>query len=40
MGLIQTIKRLMPDAIIIEVEDYKSVQTNSERRIGSGHYGR
>lgn len=25
MGLIQTIKRLMPDAIITEVEDYKSL---------------
>lgn len=25
MGLIQTIKRLMPDAVILEVEDYKSL---------------
>ncbi|UWX61288.1 response regulator transcription factor [Chryseobacterium oranimense] len=25
MGLIQTIKRVMPDAIILEVEDYKSL---------------
>ena len=25
MGLIQTIRRLMPDAVISEVEDYKSL---------------